>query len=462
MPDVCNNKEAEHKPFLAVLLQDALTPFSLEEADNGRAFLRLPHPRHNQPSLYLPYKPKATGAAGLETYRPVEQRIDGLLEVQKVEPEAKRSWFLEQSVVSDGSLMVMTPIDPLFLLIPLVVSLLSTRSRSTTRAQRGSKAPDTTFSTVLDLENDENASRTDRFLPLDDLISEASRMEVYKLEEPFTVVKKGRNGDTVEGSELDGLMKREEDEWTGNEDVVRLCELQSVRQRLRNVCETQKFPPSTEDEALPTTIDQDTFYRASPRLVLDLLRIKVDKLANAATLSSFPSLLKQILRGGVDEDMLYAYQAVLEGAEQVVDKVQLKKNAEAARKQKVADQARVKVACEIIGQYLSADVFQCLVKSYEYVQHFVLHPSNPPANYALVASFALLEEHLETQAAVAFASSHTVSGKTNAPGGTEPAAKPGVKRKGSGQGSRGVEVCPLVLRRFGETELTSDLCCVRG
>jgi hypothetical protein len=54
-------------------------------------------------------------------------------------------------------------------------------------------------------------------------------------------------------------------------------------------------------------------------------------------------------------------------------------------------------------------------------------------------SFALLESYLEEQAAVAFASSHTVSGKTNA-ASSETAAKPGVKRKGSGQGSRGVEV----------------------
>lgn len=106
-------------------------------------------------------------------------------------------------------------------------------------------------------------------------------------------------------------------------------------------------------------------------MILDLLRSKVNKLANAATLSSFPSLVKQILRGGLDEEILNAYQAVLEDAEQVEDKVQLKKNAEVVRKRQVADQARVKVACEIVGQYLSADVFQCLVQSYEYVHRFL-------------------------------------------------------------------------------------------
>lgn len=62
----------------------------------------------------------------------------------------------------------------------------------------------------------------------------------------------------------------------------------------------------------------------------------------------------------------------------------------------------------------------------------------------LQCSFALLESYLEEQAAVAFASSHTVSGKTNA-ASTETATKPGLKRKGSGQGSRGVEVSPSRL-----------------
>jgi hypothetical protein len=45
----------------------------------------------DQPSLYLPYKPQQT---------PNDARIDGVLEVQKVEPNAMRSWFLDQTVLS--------------------------------------------------------------------------------------------------------------------------------------------------------------------------------------------------------------------------------------------------------------------------------------------------------------------------------------------------------------------------
>lgn len=32
-----------------------------------------------------------------------KHRVDGLLEVQKIEPDAKRSWFLEQTVISGKS-----------------------------------------------------------------------------------------------------------------------------------------------------------------------------------------------------------------------------------------------------------------------------------------------------------------------------------------------------------------------
>jgi hypothetical protein len=84
------------------------------QADGGidsRTFLRLPHPRNSmslfvtlisllirfvdQPSLYLPYTPQQT---------PNNARTDGLLEVQKVEPNAKRSWFLDQTVLSGKSI----------------------------------------------------------------------------------------------------------------------------------------------------------------------------------------------------------------------------------------------------------------------------------------------------------------------------------------------------------------------
>lgn len=47
-------------------------------------------------------------------------RGDRLLEVHKVDPSSPRSWFIGNSVQQDGSLHVMSPIDPLFILIPIL------------------------------------------------------------------------------------------------------------------------------------------------------------------------------------------------------------------------------------------------------------------------------------------------------------------------------------------------------
>lgn len=121
----------------------------------------------------------------------------------------------------------MTPIDPLFLVVPLVASLLSSRSKP----NADNTKIDTSFSQTLDIENDPSQSRSDRFLPLDDLIVEASRTEGYKMEQPFAEVVKGKTEekvDVVEGGE-----------WMGNEDAVKLCQLVSVRERLKDACETQ-------------------------------------------------------------------------------------------------------------------------------------------------------------------------------------------------------------------------------
>lgn len=56
----------------------------------------------DQPSLYLPYTPKANEESpnGSTINAESKHRVDGVLEVQKIEPEAKRSWFLEQTVIS--------------------------------------------------------------------------------------------------------------------------------------------------------------------------------------------------------------------------------------------------------------------------------------------------------------------------------------------------------------------------
>jgi hypothetical protein len=120
--------------------------------------------------------------------------------------------------------MMLTPIDPLFLVIPLVASLLSSRSKP------NADTSNTTFSETLELETTASTTRSDRFLPLDDLIIEASRTAGYRLEEPFAEVVKGKVEEKVE---------EKDEDWMGNEDVVKLCQLVSVRERLKDACETQ-------------------------------------------------------------------------------------------------------------------------------------------------------------------------------------------------------------------------------
>ncbi|KAL4267731.1 Ribonuclease H2 subunit B [Pleurotus pulmonarius] len=75
-----------------------MLPTPSNSDDEHFAFFRLPHPRTGLPSLFLPY-------------------AASLLEVQAVEPPNPRSWFIDQEVLSDGRLILMTPIDPTFLLL---------------------------------------------------------------------------------------------------------------------------------------------------------------------------------------------------------------------------------------------------------------------------------------------------------------------------------------------------------
>ncbi|KAL1743831.1 ribonuclease H2, subunit B [Schizophyllum fasciatum] len=90
------------------ILPDELIDTLSAQANIGTRLLRLPHPRTGIPSLFAPY---ASGSK--------------VAEVQAVAPPNERSWFIGDSVVADGRLLVMTPMDPTFLLIPLLTALQS-------------------------------------------------------------------------------------------------------------------------------------------------------------------------------------------------------------------------------------------------------------------------------------------------------------------------------------------------
>ncbi|KAF8973124.1 ribonuclease H2, subunit B [Flammula alnicola] len=72
--------------------------------------LRLPHPRTGLPSLFLP----------VEWLPSMPENPASLLEIQAVSPTEERSWIMGEEVVADGKLLSMTPIDPAFLLLPIM------------------------------------------------------------------------------------------------------------------------------------------------------------------------------------------------------------------------------------------------------------------------------------------------------------------------------------------------------
>ncbi|KAF8757224.1 Ydr279p protein family (RNase H2 complex component) [Rhizoctonia solani] len=78
---------------------------ALERSGSSLRPLQLPHPR--------------TGLQALFVYHG-----STMLELHSVTPDAPRSWFVGQSVVSNGNLMLMTPIDPVFILIPFLQTLV--------------------------------------------------------------------------------------------------------------------------------------------------------------------------------------------------------------------------------------------------------------------------------------------------------------------------------------------------
>ncbi|PBK74567.1 hypothetical protein ARMSODRAFT_1001380 [Armillaria solidipes] len=73
-------------------------------------FIRLLHPRTGLPCLFLPCNQQSEATQ--------------ILEVQGVSPTNARSWTLSEEIISDGKLLILTPIDPAFLLIPILKSTI--------------------------------------------------------------------------------------------------------------------------------------------------------------------------------------------------------------------------------------------------------------------------------------------------------------------------------------------------
>ncbi|CAG8524727.1 5349_t:CDS:10 [Paraglomus occultum] len=75
--------------------------YSKDNNSESLLSIRLPHPRTGQAVRYI-------------------LQDQTLLEIRKVDCGSQRSWFIGNTVQSDGSLFCLTPIDPLFVLVPIL------------------------------------------------------------------------------------------------------------------------------------------------------------------------------------------------------------------------------------------------------------------------------------------------------------------------------------------------------
>ncbi|EKM80701.1 hypothetical protein AGABI1DRAFT_98838 [Agaricus bisporus var. burnettii JB137-S8] len=127
-------------------------------------YLRLPHPRTDNGDV----------------------ATNQVLELQAINPMDSRSWFLGNEVIADGKLLLMTPIDPVFLLLPVLSCIQP---------------------------NDGSAGQ---FKPADDMLEEAA----LRLQEQSQSRKDGR---------------------ISNEDILRLTNLRCARNALKHICDIKEI-----------------------------------------------------------------------------------------------------------------------------------------------------------------------------------------------------------------------------
>ncbi|GMK58325.1 hypothetical protein CspeluHIS016_0503570 [Cutaneotrichosporon spelunceum] len=183
----------------------------------SHTYLRLPHPRSGAPQLYLPTP-------------------TGLCEVSKLTGSRGRTWFVGDNV-SPGAMLLHHPIDPVFLAIPLALSLLH---------------PD----------------RTTPFQPLADLLTPQSH---FDLKPAFSSSAAPAH----------------------NPDAGRLVAHMPFRRAFRACCERKLV------DAVPTP--EEAYYRPSRAAMLAIVRAKVDSLAAADTFDKFDHLVRGLGRDGLLE-----------------------------------------------------------------------------------------------------------------------------------------------------------------
>ncbi|KAF5370784.1 hypothetical protein D9758_001908 [Tetrapyrgos nigripes] len=243
-----------HVGVLPTDILDAICA-GLDSREEGR-FIRLPHPRTGHPCLFMvpKFSPKT------------------ILEIQAVDATNPRSWFVGEQIVADGRMLMMLPVDPAFLLIPVLRCVLP----------------------------DDGSPGT--FQPADDILEEAA-------------------------SKLTSMSQSTKDTPTtlSEDDILYFSSLDSTKSAMNRLCDVQDITPEI------------TVWRYSPTKVVDYLRNKVSALLNAGVLDGSRTLIRALAKDGLMED----------------------------GNEKLLEAARLKLACDLICQYVPPDVRLTLMKSYE-------------------------------------------------------------------------------------------------
>ncbi|KAI0695473.1 ribonuclease H2, subunit B [Cytidiella melzeri] len=196
--------------------------------EHGVRFLRLPHPRTGVPSLFLPYHPR-------------DAKQTSVLEVQAVAPTNQRSWFMsEGQVIENGRLLIMTPVDPAFLLLPILESTVPTDGSLGT------------------------------FRPLDDIFE----LGIEKtLSSP--------PGPSYSNDPSTRLCKT---------DITAFLSLDCAHSAMKRVCQVKEITPEL------------TVYRYSPEKVLAYIQSKVARLNSPALFETSRTLMRALAKDGLMED----------------------------------------------------------------------------------------------------------------------------------------------------------------
>ncbi|WVO12513.1 hypothetical protein L204_100113 [Cryptococcus depauperatus] len=218
------------------------------DLSQSHQYLRLPHPRTNQPQLYLPYETPGGN--------------DALLEIARLNGSHRRTWFIGDTGIDSGTLLVHYQIDPLFIIIPLVLALIP----------NGSLPP---------------------FQPLQDLLSAVTSFSAFSLPPAFASDSKGKAPATET-----------------NEDINRLLKLKSIQQVFKACCERKSVPVippshSTDSPSLPA----EKYYRPSMDKVIQYLKKKVQFFAQEEECEKFDHLVRSFARDGlldknIDDELL--------------------------------------------------------------------------------------------------------------------------------------------------------------